>query len=93
MPLPVNNGYTETRGYDPAGRLTRVATTRATAPPALTVAQYDPTYDPVGNPKPPRFAPNADTVRAGRRYSVCVWNVGRCRAASRRTRGSAAAGG
>jgi hypothetical protein len=36
----VNNGYTETRAYDPAGRLTRVATTRASAPPALTLARY-----------------------------------------------------
>lgn len=48
--LPTTNGYTETRTYDAAGRTTKVATTRATAPPALTLAQYDLTLDPVGNP-------------------------------------------
>ncbi len=50
--LPAANGYTTTRSYDPAGRSTTVATTRAAATPTApaTLSRYDLTLDAVGNP-------------------------------------------
>jgi RHS repeat-associated protein len=44
--LPSGNGHVESRLYDPAGRLTEVATTRGTS----TLARFVATLDAVGNP-------------------------------------------
>lgn len=46
--LPASNGYVEHRTFDRAGRLTEVGATRG--PPTTTLADYQLTLDPVGNP-------------------------------------------
>ncbi len=86
--LPATNGYTETRTFDPAGRISRVATTRATAPPALTLAAYDLTFDPVGNPtqvvanRPGTTRTDTYTYDAANRVTAQCYDTATCTGAT-----------